>query len=60
MYEAGDVLIWPGWPGHVGMVFYGDETRPRCIHASNKVGFRLGYIRISADIAVYRPPWDLL
>jgi len=60
-WEVGDVVVFAGTPGHVGMVYTdGDAWYAHCIHATHKLGFHLGNLRMDPGDAVFRAPWDRL
>ncbi len=69
-FEVGDVIIFAGTPGHVGMIYSaGAGDQAEIIHAQRKGGFHIdqnvttnaaktsfSYL-IDAGDWVYRPPW---
>ena len=67
MYETGDIVVWDGWPGHVGMVYKGGNSETTSvIHARSGKNFYIepnqqnqsGYISylLEFECAVFRPP----
>jgi hypothetical protein len=69
-YETGDVIVWDGSPGHVGMVLEpaAGRTPASIIHARLKTNFAIEsqtkedgnktFYLIDNNANLFRPPWD--